>query len=448
MGSHRLTVVGPCGSWSWAHPHLPTSQAHGPGRTTLGSWPWAHPAHGCGLTLAHGRGLTLAQEALLAQVSATVMQGLIRRSLHTGLPIRLEDLAGAAEGAEPRAAASPIENVPQREPASPPNGAAPLPAGSEVSLAAEVPGGPAGRPCWLQPVGPYVSLTEDVPGGPGASEWWFHHDRARWQEGSLQIHEAASPSASVERRGLSPTLCGSTPPRPPRKRYRGKTRKAIAEGCSEASGTEVGPAMPGAGRAAPRGRRKGHRQRARALSHGKPLYAAQQAVPGRLPRGLSSTLCLRGPVGKLKRATSIPGRSLMRTCGSSRWRPFRTRTSSRRRSGTRLWTPCRTKQARRLVLSQKGRILYRRVPRLRGSRRRLLLLRPRHWLRAVPSLRSRASRPAQSHATWSRASRPAQSHAIGSGRQWSPRCIPSRTWLQLRQVLPWTSCVRSQELLT
>ena len=52
-----------------------------------------------------------------------------------------------------------------------------------------------------------------------------------------------------------------------------------------------------------------------------------------------------------------------------------------------VWTPCRTKQARRLLVSQKVRILYRRVPRLRGSRRRRLLLRPRHWLHACPSLR-------------------------------------------------------------
>ena len=153
VGSPRLTVVGPCGSWSWVHPHLPTSQAHGPGRTALGSWPWAHPAQGCELTMAHGRGFTPAQEALLGQVSATALQGLVRRSLHTGLPIRLEDLASAAEAAEPRAAASPIEGVPQHEPAFPQNGAAPLPAGSEVSLAAEVPGGPGASPCWLQPAG-------------------------------------------------------------------------------------------------------------------------------------------------------------------------------------------------------------------------------------------------------------------------------------------------------
>ena len=213
-----------------------------------------------------------AEEALLSLLSATALQGLVRSSLHTGLPIRLEDLAGAAEGAEPRAAASPVGGVPQREPASPPNGAHPLPAGSEVSLAEEVPEGPESPPWWLQPAGPEVSLTEEVPGGPGASEWWFHPDRARWQKGLLQTHDAASPSASAERRGRSPTLGGCTSPGLPRKRYRGKAREAPGERGSAASGTQVGPATPRAGRAVGKGRRQGRRQHAQAPSHGAPLH--------------------------------------------------------------------------------------------------------------------------------------------------------------------------------
>ena len=207
-----------------------------------------------------------AEEALLSQVSATALQGLVRSALHTGLPIRLGDLAAAAAGAEPRAAASPVGGVPQPE-QSLLDGAPLLPAGSQVSVTEDILESPGACPWLLVPPGSEVSLTEPVPGGPGATEWWLQPDRpdrARWQEGVLQTDDGASPSASL-------TLGGSTSQRPPRKRFRAKSGQATGEGGSAASGTEVAPATSRAGRTAPTGLRKQRGQRAQAPSHGAPL---------------------------------------------------------------------------------------------------------------------------------------------------------------------------------
>ena len=153
----------------------------------------------------------------------------------------------------------------------------------------------------------------------------------------------------------------------------------------------------------------------------------EQAAPSCLLRSLLPTLRLRGPVG-------MSGRSLRQKCGSSRSRPSRRRTSWRRPSGTRLWAPCRTKQALRLVVPQKVRILDRRCLCHLGSRRRLRPRRPRHWRHACPSLWRRAIRIwGRVNTSLSRLSRLATRPSIRSGRVL--RCSPSRMWLQPRRVL-------------
>ena len=199
--------------------------------------------------------LPLAEEALLGQVSATALQGLVRRSLHTGLPIRLEDLVGGVGSAPQCGPASPVGGAPQCKKESPGSVAPPPVAGSEVSL------------------------TQEVPGRPGASEWWLRSSRSLWRQGSIRQGAAASPPASAERRGLSPSPGGSTLRRPPVKRRRCKGPEAIGEGGSAASGTQVAPATLRAGRAAPKGR-QGRRQRAQAPSHGTPFKrpSASQSV--------------------------------------------------------------------------------------------------------------------------------------------------------------------------